>query len=63
MGKLIKQKPNKQYKAMKTFNNWMNKENKLFGRLLDANETCTNREVVYTHVGFVVMLVVAILCN
>ena len=36
--------------------NWMGKNNMLFSSI--AGETFTNAEVVYTHIGMVVLLVV-----
>lgn len=36
--------------------NWMGRNNMMFSTI--AGETFTNAEVVYTHIGFVVFLVV-----
>lgn len=40
----------------KRFNEWMNRNNMTFSAI--AGETFTNREVVYTHIGLVVFLIV-----
>ena len=38
------------------FNEWMDRNNMMFSAM--AGETFTNAEVVYTHIGLVVFLVV-----
>lgn len=38
------------------FSNWMRRNNMMFSAI--AGETFTNAEVVYTHIGLVVFLVV-----
>jgi hypothetical protein len=40
------------------FSKWMAKKNMMFSAI--AGETFTNAEVVYTHIGLVVFLMVAI---
>jgi hypothetical protein len=40
----------------KKFNEWMNQNNMTFSAI--AGETFTNAEVVYTHIGLVVFLIV-----
>ena len=38
------------------FLNWMSKNNMTFSAI--AGDTCTNAQVVYTHIGLVVFLIV-----
>jgi hypothetical protein len=38
------------------FNDWMDRNNMMFSAM--AGETFTNAEVVYTHIGLVVFLIV-----
>ena len=40
----------------KKFKNWMRKNNMMFSAI--AGETFTNAEVVYTHIGLVVFLII-----
>ena len=39
------------------FNKWMNRNNMTFSAI--AGETITNAEVVYTHIGLVVFIIIA----
>jgi len=41
----------------KRFNEWLNRNNMTFSAI--AGETFTNREVVYTHIGLVVFILLA----
>lgn len=43
------------------FMEWMSRNNMMFSAI--AGETFTNREVVYTHIGLVVFLVVLVVAG
>jgi hypothetical protein len=45
----------------KNFKNWMGRNNMMFSAI--AGETFTNREVVYTHIGLVMFLVVLVVAG
>jgi hypothetical protein len=43
------------------FNEWMSRNNMMFSAM--AGETFTNAEVVYTHIGLVVFLIVLVVAG